>query len=101
MPRCEICEEVVEDTYTCRECGTNFCEECGDNDNRVCILCRSQLSWNGQETSLEEQAEGETQYCEICGEQAEELYECQECEAYFCLKCGNPKIRLCRLCLDD
>ena len=39
MPKCEICEERVDEVYTCVVCGSKFCEYCGDTDEKICIDC--------------------------------------------------------------
>jgi len=39
MPVCGICEEDVDKVYTCKECDTAFCEDCGDIKKRLCMYC--------------------------------------------------------------
>ena len=56
MPRCEICYEDVDKTYTCKNCKVEFCEECGDPKKRICILC---LEEEEQEEDEEEEEEEE------------------------------------------
>lgn len=47
MPECEVCFEEVGRVYTCKNCETVFCDECGDPKRKLCIFC------------LEEEEEGE------------------------------------------
>lgn len=39
MPKCELCEKKVKTTYKCTECGTRFCEKCGEKERNVCEDC--------------------------------------------------------------
>ena len=39
MPKCEICYEDVDKVYTCKECGAEFCVDCGDPKKKLCVLC--------------------------------------------------------------
>lgn len=43
MPICEICGMEVVEIHECSECGTKFCEECGDVKSRLCYDC---LGWD-------------------------------------------------------
>ncbi len=38
-------------------------------------------------------------FCEICGMEVVELYECSECESRFCAECGDVEHRLCYDCI--
>ncbi len=37
--QCEICGEVTKDIYKCKECGTLFCDTCGDAAQELCEFC--------------------------------------------------------------
>jgi len=39
MPKCQICGEEEDKVYTCKKCGTIFCEWCGSTDDILCINC--------------------------------------------------------------
>jgi hypothetical protein len=41
MSVCEICGKVADRVYTCVDCGTKFCKDCGDPDpkKKLCALC--------------------------------------------------------------
>lgn len=39
MAECEICGEEVKECHKCKECGTLFCENCGDPAEEVCEFC--------------------------------------------------------------
>jgi hypothetical protein len=39
--------------------------------------------------------------CNICGDEVEEVYECEECKEVFCDKCGDPAELLCEYCLEE
>ena len=52
MPACEICENEVDEVYTCKECGSKFCANCGDPERSLCEDC----------LAYEEEAYGEEEY---------------------------------------
>jgi len=39
--------------------------------------------------------------CELCGEEVDKVYECKNCGALFCPKCGSVKEKLCRYCREE
>ena len=39
MPKCEICNKNVKTTFKCNECGSGFCEKCGEKDRLLCEDC--------------------------------------------------------------
>jgi hypothetical protein len=39
MAKCEICTKKVKTTYTCNECGSKFCDKCGDKTKLMCQDC--------------------------------------------------------------
>jgi len=42
MPRCTICDEMVDKVTKCRVCGEKFCEDCGDPKSKVCTFCEDE-----------------------------------------------------------
>ncbi|MFB0543805.1 MAG: hypothetical protein ACETVR_03390 [Candidatus Bathyarchaeia archaeon] len=94
MPRCEVCWEEVDTTYTCKECEIKFCGECGDPKKRLCMYCL-------EEEEEKEEAEELGTVCEICGKEVDEVYECKECGFLFCSDCGDPRKKLCNFCLEE
>jgi len=59
MPRCEICYEDVEKTYTCKNCKLEFCEECGDPKKKLCMLCLEEEEEENEDEEEEEDEEDE------------------------------------------
>lgn len=59
MPVCAICEEVVDKVYRCAGCGIDFCKDCGDPRNSLCILCLSFPRYEVEEEWEEEEEEEE------------------------------------------
>jgi len=55
MPKCEICYEDVDKVYTCKECGTEFCVDCGDPKKKMCVLCMEEEEEEGEEEEEEEE----------------------------------------------
>jgi len=39
--------------------------------------------------------------CEICYEDVDKVYTCKLCQTEFCEECGDPRKRVCALCLDE
>jgi ribosomal protein L32 len=41
MDVCEVCGEVVDKVHICADCGTRFCQDCGDPDpkKKLCAFC--------------------------------------------------------------
>ena len=39
MAKCEICNKKVKATYACNECGSKYCEKCGDKKRLLCQDC--------------------------------------------------------------
>ena len=39
MPFCDVCGDEVERVYTCKDCETIFCGDCGDTKARLCMYC--------------------------------------------------------------
>jgi|GEM_PF-1226220 len=39
--------------------------------------------------------------CEICYEDVDKVYTCKLCGVAFCEDCGDPKRRICALCIDE
>lgn len=39
MPECHICGLESDYLAKCKTCGENFCEECGDSAERMCLYC--------------------------------------------------------------
>ncbi len=63
---CEICGEKKPKIFTCAECGTRFCDECGYPDKELCMDCGGtevEASEDSAEEELEEEesGDGETQ----------------------------------------
>jgi hypothetical protein len=46
MPVCEICGEDVTEISECRECGTLFCNNCGDTVEELCEYCQEEEDWD-------------------------------------------------------
>lgn len=42
FPKCGICYSVVDETYTCKECGVEFCKDCGNPMALVCTNCEDE-----------------------------------------------------------
>jgi len=47
MPECEICGDDVTNVYKCKNCGIQFCPDCGSVEEKLCVDC--------QEEDLEEE----------------------------------------------
>lgn len=56
MSVCEICGLEVVKVVECSQCGTKFCEECGDVKKKLCYDC---LGWEEEDEELEEEEEEE------------------------------------------
>jgi len=57
MPECEFCGEQASRIYTCKQCGTFFCVECGSPSEKLCIVCLAEEEgedWEDEEDSEEE-----------------------------------------------
>lgn len=39
MPVCEICNKKQKVVFKCNECGSGFCEKCGDKTRLLCEDC--------------------------------------------------------------
>jgi predicted nucleic acid binding AN1-type Zn finger protein len=39
--------------------------------------------------------------CEICGENAKAVYECEICGTTFCKECGKPSEKICMFCSEE
>ena len=39
--------------------------------------------------------------CEVCGEEAEAVYECRVCGVLFCAECGYPEAGICAFCREE
>ena len=39
--------------------------------------------------------------CEICYEDVDKVYTCKLCGVAFCEDCGDPKRKICALCIDE
>jgi hypothetical protein len=39
MPECDLCGETEPKLYTCKVCGSKFCEYCGSIEDRACAEC--------------------------------------------------------------
>ena len=39
MPKCKLCGEDEDKLYKCTKCGAQFCDWCGDTEERICIEC--------------------------------------------------------------
>lgn len=39
--------------------------------------------------------------CDVCGEEAEKVYKCNNCEVEFCEFCGSVEKRLCEDCATE
>jgi len=39
MPGCDLCGETEPKVYTCKVCGSKFCEYCGSIEDRTCTDC--------------------------------------------------------------
>jgi len=39
--------------------------------------------------------------CEICYEDVDRVYTCKLCQTEFCEDCGDPRKKVCALCLDE
>lgn len=55
MPTCGICESNVSEVYTCKECGVEFCESCGDPESELCEDCLSYKEMEEEEEFEEEE----------------------------------------------
>ena len=51
MPKCSICEQEVDELFTCKHCNAQFCENCGDKEAETCVDC--------SESDIETRREGE------------------------------------------
>jgi len=61
MPECEVCGEQVEKISRCKSCGTSFCEDDGDPEEKLCIYCLEE----GDNVDLDEPAEADEDEEEI------------------------------------
>jgi hypothetical protein len=39
MPICAICGEDSDYVTKCKTCGDNFCTDCGDENQKLCVFC--------------------------------------------------------------
>lgn len=39
--------------------------------------------------------------CEVCYEDVDKVYVCKSCGTEFCVDCGDPKKKLCVLCIEE
>lgn len=39
--------------------------------------------------------------CEICYEDVDKVYMCKTCGTEFCVDCGDPKKKICILCIEE
>jgi hypothetical protein len=39
MPFCTICGENMFQVIGCKMCGEMFCEECGEQSEKLCVYC--------------------------------------------------------------
>lgn len=45
MVECEICGETVSEIHDCKDCGTLFCDNCGDAASMECEFCVEDEDW--------------------------------------------------------
>ena len=52
MPVCARCKKVVDKAYRCKNCGIDFCKDCGDHRKSLCTFC---ISYEVEEEIWEEE----------------------------------------------
>ncbi|MFQ5815659.1 MAG: hypothetical protein ACE5G7_04090 [Candidatus Hydrothermarchaeaceae archaeon] len=45
MSECGICGEKTAEISKCKECGTLFCDDCGDTVEELCEYCQEEEDW--------------------------------------------------------
>jgi len=40
MAKCHLCGAEVDEVTECKDCGRDFCENCGDKSARLCNECK-------------------------------------------------------------
>lgn len=45
MPKCELCDEIVDKLTRCIECGVSFCFDCGDTTKKLCEYCLEDIEY--------------------------------------------------------
>lgn len=41
MPVCEMCKKKQKKVFKCKECGSAYCEKCGNKDRELCEDCEA------------------------------------------------------------
>ena len=56
MKKCELCGKESETLNICQECGTEYCNDCGDNNRGLCQDCidfKESVELGGAEEEME------------------------------------------------
>jgi predicted nucleic acid binding AN1-type Zn finger protein len=57
MPVCEICGKKVKIVFKCNECGSSFCEKCGNKTRLLCQDCSEYEEQSQGSYKLEQEIE--------------------------------------------
>ena len=57
MPKCELCDEMVTQVFTCKECDSKFCKDCGTPSQKLCDYCIEEPDEDWEDDDWEELGE--------------------------------------------